>query len=365
MAGIADVARLAGVCTATVSRVLNGRATVRPATRERVLAAAAQLDYRPHPGARGLRSRRLAMIGVIVADIANPFFGTILRGIESVVAPHGYPVMVCNTDESAERERFYIKAMLAERVAGVILAPSSEEPDAVRPLLEAGIPTVCVDRAPAGEPVDCVLLDNALGMELAVTHLAVQGYRRIGLVTGPLSTTTGRERLAGFQRALARAGLPEESDLVREGDFYETGGYRRTAELLDLQRPPEALIVANGMMTLGAMAAVRERELAIPGDLALLGFDDAPWLRFVAPPLTVVEQPVRAFGARAAELLLAAMRGGQGRAPSRVVLPPRLVVRMSTGPRLPGPSGAWPDAAPALGAPLRETEGEPTQGKHR
>jgi len=360
MAGIADVARLAGVCTATVSRVLNGRATVRPATRERVLAAAAQLEYRPHPGARGLRSRRLAMIGVIVADIANPFFGTILRGIESVVAPHGYPVMVCNTDESPERERFYVKAMLAERVAGVIFAPSSEDPAAVRPLLEAGIPTVCVDRAPAGEAVDCVLLDNALGMQMAVDHLLGQGYRRIGLVTGPLSTTTGRERLAGFQRALARAGLPEESDLVRE-----TGGYRRTAELLDQQRPPEALIVANGMMTLGAMAAVHERELAIPGDLALLGFDDAPWLRFVAPPLTVVEQPVRAFGERAADLLLAAMQGGQGRAPRRVVLPPRLVVRMSTGPRLPGPPGAWPDAAPALGVPLRETEGEPTKGKHR
>src|SRR5262245_24185235 len=201
-ARIKDVARRAGVSSATVSRVLSNKPHVSDQVRQRILAAMDELDYHPSRLARSLRAQRSRIIGLIISDIQNPFFNTLARAVEDVAYAHQYAVFLCNTDEDIEKEKLYIDLMQAERVAGVMISPTHERDNACRKLLSAGVPVVVIDRRIADLDVDTVAVDNVGGAFALVSHLVGDGHSRIGAVLGTAAATTGRERYEGYVQAL-------------------------------------------------------------------------------------------------------------------------------------------------------------------
>jgi DNA-binding LacI/PurR family transcriptional regulator len=334
---IADVAALAHVSAATVSRVLNGAPSVHPALRERVEHAAAALDYRPDRVARTLRRGAAARIGLLVSDVQNPFFTALVRGVEAVAAERDFLVMLGNSDGDPVRERRYGEALIAERVAGVVVASTDPSGAAVGALHSADIPVVLVDRASGHAPVDAVFVDNRAGGRAAAEHLLGLGHRRIGTITGPLHFSVARERLEGFRAGLAAAGVPLDASLVRVGDFRLASGQAAMAGLLEQAGDGlQAVFVAGDLMTLGALAAIYATGRQVPRDLSMVGFDDMPWAAALHPPLTTIAQPATDMGAAAARLLLERLDGRAPAQPRHFVLQPRLIVRASSGPPAPG-----------------------------
>lgn len=332
MVTIKDVARDAGVSPATVSRVLNGRPRVDPGLANRVRAAAVQLGYRPSRVARNLRRQQTSIWGMVISDIRNPFFTDLVRAVEDVASAAGYSLVLCDADEDVAKEARYLDLVVAERMAGVIVSPASPTASDLGPLVAHGIPVVLVDREVESPALDTVLVDNRRGARDAVEHLIENGYQRIACITGPEFTTTGAERLAGYRDAVDRAGRPFDPALVRFADFRETGGFVATRSLLELSAPPDAIFVANNLMTLGALGAIEEAGWAIPAQVALVGFDDMPWARLIRPPLTTVSQPTYAVGQETARLLLRRVQGDQS-PPRHVMLATTLRVRGSSARR--------------------------------
>ena len=327
-ARIKDVAHRAGVSSATVSRVLANKPHVSQEMSERVLAAVEELGYQPNHVARSLRAQRAAIIGLIISDIQNPFFTSLVRAVEDVAYEDQYAVFLCNSDEDIEKERLYVDLMYAERVAGVVITPTRETDNSSRKLVEAGIPVVAVDRRMLDLEVDTVVVDNVGATFDVVSHLISDGYRRIAAVVGPPTTTTGRERLEGYSQALKAHGLPVLSHLVRTGLPKETLGYQFTGELLDLPEPPTALFTGNNSLTVGALRAIHERGLRIPDDIALVAFDEMDWMSLVRPTLTVVAQPTYELGRAAADLLLSRIEDGTHPV-QEIVLKPTIFIRQS------------------------------------
>jgi len=329
---MSDVAHLAGVSTATVSRALSGRgATVTPETRERVLRAATDLDYHVNHLPRNLRLRSSRIIGLVISDIENPYFTAVARSCEDVAQRQGYHLVLSNTDEDAGREVASLLTMTAERVAGVILASTGQSNEGVRRLLATGIPVVALDRRIEGVDVDAVTVDNEASAYQAVSHLIGLGHRRIAIIGGPRTASPISERQSGYEAALRDHGIPVDQRLVRQADLREHGGHRETLHVLDLEDPPTAVFSVNNLTTIGVVRALRDCNLHFPAQLSVIGFDDSPVAALLDPPLTVVDQPTRQLGARAAELLL--RRVERPDAPvQEVILPARLVVRGSTGP---------------------------------
>jgi len=326
---IRDVAATAGVSPATVSRVLNGKQDVAAELRHRVLAAVAELGYRPNGPARSLRTRAAMVLALIISDITNPFFTALVRGVEDRAQQAGYSVVLANADEDLVKESRYLEVAAAEQMAGVLLSPASPRHTRIAALLERGIPVVTIDRRLAAAPVDSVTVNNRHAALVAAGHLISQGCRRVGIVAGPLETTTGASRLAGFRAAVRAAGLAPDPALIAAANFRTDGGYEATRRLLRLPQPPDGLLVSNNLMTIGALQAIAEADLTIPGDIAVVGFDDAGWATAVRPPLTVVAQPTYEIGRKGAELLLSRI-AGQTFPPRHVVLKAELVERASS-----------------------------------
>ena len=339
VATIKDVAKRAGVSTATVSRVLNGDERVTPAYREAVQRAVAELDYRPDRIARNLRARRSQMLGLIISDIENPFFTSVVRGVEDVAYENDHTILLCNSDEDPEKERLYLDIMTAERAAGVIVSAACETDNHSRAVLQAGIPVVAMDRRMRDLEVDTVVVDSAEGAYQLVRHLLESGHRRIGLIGGPQQVTTAREREAGYLRALAEHGLRPDPALIKSTDYKLAGGYEATCQLLELEQPPTAMFAANNLTTLGALNCIHERGLRIPEDVAIGGFDDMPWATSLNPPLTAVAQPTYELGRTAADLLLRRIRD-KGHNVVEVKLATRLVIRKSSGMKGAGKAGS-------------------------
>lgn len=332
-AKIEDVARQAGVSTATVSRVLSGKPYVSDDLRERVIGAVQELNYRPSRVARSLRVQRSSIVGLIVSDIQNPFFTAIVRAIEDVAYQHKYSVFLCNSDENTEKETMCVELMVAEHVAGVILSPTLGQSDIYRQLAEAGVPAVAIDRRVTNVDIDSVLVDNVSAACDVVRHLLEMGHRRIGAIIGTPVSSTGEERLRGYVDALHSSGLPVEPELIRTGMPRIATGHEFTHELLSLRNPPTALFTGNNLLTIGALSAVHERGLHIPEDIALAAFDEMDWTAFVRPALTVVAQPTYDLGRTAVELLLQRMEDPD-RPYQEVVLPATVHIRESTSRRL-------------------------------
>jgi len=325
-----DVAQRASVSIATVSRVLNNAPHVRPEIRRKVLRAVKALNYQPNRTAQRLRARQSKVLGLIISDIQNPFFTSVVRGIEDVAYQNGYSLVLCNSDEDPEKEKLYVDVMRAEAVAGVIIASASEAQPHIDTLLDAHIPVVALDRRIKDRRVDSVLVSNVQGAYEAVTHLIEQGHRYIGFIGLPLNRTTGRERFEGYQRALRQHRLPVVRAQIRIADAKQQGGYAAAQDLLEHQPRLTALFVANNLTTLGALQAIHERGLRIPDDISIVGFDDMPWATLLHPPLTAIAQPTYELGRQAAELLLVRLKDPH-KPVAHVQLPTTLIVRGSTG----------------------------------
>ncbi|RZQ63256.1 LacI family DNA-binding transcriptional regulator [Amycolatopsis suaedae] len=324
MATISDVAARAGVSTATVSRALNGKSTVDPALVAKVQQAAAELGYQPNGLARNLRRQETAVLALIISDVENPFFTSIARGVEDVAQTSGYSVVLCNSDENADKERRYLDVAVQERVAGVVLSPTGTETD-VAVLTGRGTPVVAVDRPLAGGTGDQVLVDTRRAAREATGHLLGHGYRRVACVTGPSGVRTADDRLAGYRDAVV--GVHDE--VVRRAEYKAAGARRATLDLLDADPGTDALLVANSTMAIGVLEALAERGLRPGRDVGVVAFDDAPWATLIDPPLTVVAQPAYEIGAEAARLLLARIADNT-RGPTATLLDARLIERGSS-----------------------------------
>jgi LacI family fructose operon transcriptional repressor len=327
MPSIKEVADAAGVSTATVSRVLADKPHVRPEIRERVLAAVETLNYRPNRVARSLRVQQSNTIGLIVADIQNPFFTSVSRAVEDTAYKRGLSVFLCNTDENSDKEAMYLNLMLDENVAGVILAPTRQTADAFADMVNLDIPTVVIDRRVRGVEIDSVLIDNVEAAYKIVEHLIADGRRRIGALFG-VGSTTGRERREGYIRALQDHSLKPSPDLASFVNAKEEEGYKAVMRLLSLPEPPDAIFTSNALLSAGAFRAIRESKLAIPDQIAFASFDETTWTSLVEPGITVIEQPTYEIGQTAAELLFKRLEE-PSRPTREIILKGKLIIRQS------------------------------------
>lgn len=327
MPSIKDVAGLAGVSTATVSRVLANKPHVRPQVRERVMAAVEELNYRPNLVARSLRAKRSNTIGLIVADIRNPFFTSVSRAVEDLAYSQALSVFLCNTDESSEKEAIYLNLMRDENVAGVIIAPTQKTANSFVATVKSNIPMVIIDRRVSNVDVDTVLIDNVEAAYRLTEHLILDGHRRIGAIFGS-GSTTGRHRRDGFLQALEAHDLEPAPDLIVRVEAREEAGYQAAQQLLKSPPLPDAIMTSNGVLSAGAFRALRESELTIPDDIGFASFDETGWTTLVDPPITIIQQPTYDIGQSATELLLQRIKN-PSRPVREIVLKGNLVVRSS------------------------------------
>jgi LacI family transcriptional regulator len=323
-----EVAALAGVSLATVSRVVNSDGKVRPDLAEKVREAVTLLGYRRDLTATNLRrsDRQSASLGLVFDDVANPFHAALLRGIETVARTRGVLPLVGSSDEDPARERELAEAFLSRRVDGLIVVPSGPDHSYLRPEREAGVALVFVDRPPAFIDADCVVSDNFGGARAATAHLIAHGHRRIGFLGDQERIFTAVERLRGYREALTDHGIPHDGALVRMGLHDSASSSEAAAELLALDDPPTALFSAQNLITIGTVE--RLRSLGRHHETALVGFDDLTLADALEPALTVVAQDAHELGRLTAELLFARL-DGDGGPTRRVVVPTRLVERGS------------------------------------
>jgi LacI family transcriptional regulator len=329
-ASISDVARESGVSIFTVSAVVNNKSHVGKILRERVENAIRKLNYRPNLIARSLIKQKTQTIGMIVPDIANPFFPMVVRGAEDAAQKQGYNLLLCNSDDNLEKEETAIELLLSKRVDGILLTKAAGDfrPSLRQMIDEVNVPFVLVMRTYPQLTKDAVISDDYQGAYEAVCHLARSGRRRIALISGPLKISNAKERWRGFRDALEANNLPYDADLVAEGDYRIESGFRAGHSLLS--RRPDGIYVANHLMTVGLLKAVDEMGLKCPEDFGLVSFDDYPWLGVFRPRLTTVELPKHQLGSEAAELLIQRIGGNHGKPVLKKLLP-ELRIRESCG----------------------------------
>src|ERR1700720_4666799 len=329
-ASIYDVARESRVSVFTVSAVVNKKSHVGKTLRNRVEAAIRKLNYRPNLIARSLAKQRTHTIGMIVPDIANPFFPMVVRGAEDAAQKHGYNLLLCNSDDNLDKEASAIELLLSKRVDGILLTKAAG--DLLAPLRqmikEVNIPFVLVMRTYSKFTKDAVITDDYQGAYDAVCHLARAGRRHIGLISGPLKVSNAVARYQGFRDALKAQGLPFEQELVIEGDYRIESGFRAGHALLSHR--PDGIYVANHLMTVGLLKAAEEMGLTCPDDFGLVSFDDYPWLGIFRPRLTTEELPKHQLGNDAAELRIKRISGDRSK-PVVHKLQPELRIRESCG----------------------------------
>jgi LacI family transcriptional regulator len=329
-----DVASVAGVHPATVSRALNEetRALVNKETARRVLEAAETLGYRPNPIARGLKTNRSYTIGVLIPDLTNPLFPPILRGIEDRLETDGYTPLIANTDNDPERELHDMQAMRARQVDGIIAATARRDHRLHDALIDAGIELVLVNRRQEELPVSSATADDRIGMRLAVEHLISLGHTRIAHLAGPLDYSTGLDRHDSFHETMRAAGLEPDPALVLVAEaFTESEGARLCGQLLTAGHEVTAVAAANDLLALGCYDVFAERGVRCPEEISVVGFNDMPFAARFQPPLTTIHIPHYEIGKAAAHLMLERLQDGDV-PPRDIRLEPHLVVRGSTGP---------------------------------
>ena len=300
---IRDIARLAGVSVATVSGVLNNKPTVKPALVDRVKKAMDALDYHPDQVARSLRLRRTCTVGMVIADVTNPFFTDVIRGVEKEAQSNGYSVILCDANEDPALERHYLSTLFSRRVDGVLLAPTSS-PSVQESHIHKRFPIVLIDRIPLGFAGDAVMTDNFSAAYDGTRHLIELGHRQIAIITGQLNLSNGLDRLDGFRKALQEEHLALPDKYLQRGDFQLESGYQCGLELMRLPMPPTAIFSCNNRMTLGLMRALGELHVHCPEAVSVLGFDDFEWSAYFTPRLTTIAQPAFEMGRQAMQILL-------------------------------------------------------------
>jgi LacI family transcriptional regulator, galactose operon repressor len=328
---IYDVAKLAGVSTATVSRSLNGTGQTAPSTRLAIEAAVRQLGYQPNRIARSLVTKSTQTIALLLPDITNPFYASLVSGIEERTLALGYTMLLCTTEGDSAREELYLNLLRSKQVDGALVDGLVLSADRVARFVAEGFPIVCLDRNVASNAVPLVQVDNHLGARLATEHLLELGHTRIAHVAGAPELRISGERVEGYQEALSRAGIEADPALLAVGGFTEDGGYEAARALLSGAPRPTAIFAANDLSAVGALEAIAESGLKVPDDVSVVGFDDLRLAAYTTPPLTTIHQPARQIGERATSLLLDLTMGKKVRR-LRTLLEPGLVVRRSTAP---------------------------------
>ena len=339
MTTIQQLAEQSGVSVATVSRALNGSSEVSEATRERILELARRLDYTPSAAARTLVKRRSHLVGVVLEtgpghpDLLHPFFQEVLVGLKHGAGALGYDVLLFASDEPGNGfggTHSYLRRAEHHRVDGAIVMGFDGRDPEIRKLASSRVPCIAVDADLGGPRTGFVMSETREGAALAVRHLRELGHERIATITGALATRPGADRLDGYREEIAALGVELRDEYVVEGDFYDESGYRGTRQLLELDEPPTAIFAASDLMAAGALRAASEAGIRVPGDLAVVGFDDIGLASLITPQLTTVRQDMEALGQAAAEAL-GEMIEDPGAEPARTMVPTRLVVRASSG----------------------------------
>jgi LacI family transcriptional regulator len=324
VATIADVALRSGVSTATVSRILSGSAPARPETRERVLAAARDLGYRPSAIARALKRRETRTLGLVVTDITNPFYPQVVRAVEVAAHELGYGIILANGGDDPARELAHLDLLVDRRVDGIIVASSRMTRHHAARLREISVPVVLVNDPIAGSGLPTATADHRRGARLAAGHLVELGHRRIGHISAPSGHAAAGLRRRGVRDALRQLDEP----IVAVGDGGVDGGAAAVPELL--RAGVTGIVAYNDLTAIGALRALREQGARVPADVSLVGFDDIPMAAWTDPPLTTIRQHTEQLGRWAVERVVLGAIGGAEHRTERVLLEPELVVRSST-----------------------------------
>lgn len=330
MSTIKDIARQTGFSVSVVSRALNNKYGVKDETRLLITNAAKELKYYPHAAARSLVTRRTETIGVMMADISEPFYSQIIKGMELSASKTGYTLLFSNSYESLEQRHVVQRLIESGRVDGLIIIGSNiKEKNFVLHLLEREIQFVLIERNFSDPRVNCIWVDNVEGAFRAVNYLIEKGHRRIAHISGNLNYQTALDRLEGYKKALQTAGLPFIEELITTGKFIWQDGYRAMKELLCYQPTCTAVFAANDTMAYGALQAIDEAGLTVPGDIAVVGFDDLEFSHLTSPPLTTIHQPRYEMGEQAVKILVELLNGDQDCTGIKHCLIPELVIRRS------------------------------------
>jgi len=332
MTSIREVAVRAGVSLGTVSNVLNRPEIVAEETRRRVQLVIEEIGFVPNGSARQLRAGRSQHIGLVVLDVANPFFTEVARGVEDAAHAAGYVVILCNADDSAEKESHYLRVLEEQRTQGVLITPVQSDASYLQRLRQRGIAVVLLDRPSRIKDLCSVTVDDIRGGELATAHLLEQGHERIGFVHGPLSIRQCAERRRGVLRAVRAAGLDPDQVIVDITTSTQRAreGEESVEKLLRARIKPTAVFCANDLLALGLMRGLMKQGISIPGDFALVGYDDVEFASMLSTPLTTIRQPKYELGRTAAELLLDEASNPTSHQHKHIVFQPELIVRESS-----------------------------------
>lgn len=329
---IYDVAREAGVSMATVSRVVNGNPNVKPLTRKKVLAAIERLGYRPNAVARGLASKKTTTVGVIIPDVSSLFFSELARGIEDIATMYKYNIILCNSDQRMEKELQLINTLLEKQVDGLLFMGAEIKEDHLQALTSSSVPTVLAATRDADNVLPSVSIDHFQAGYDATQALLDRGHKRVAMITGPLNDPlSGLMRFEGYKKALVDAGIGLQEELVASGNFFYESGLTLTQQFLQLPEPPTAIFAANDEMAIGAIHAIQDSGLNVPGDIEVIGHDNIRLVEMVRPRLTSVVQPMYDIGAVAMRLLTKYMNNEHVEE-HVVMLPHRIEYRESTRP---------------------------------
>jgi LacI family transcriptional regulator len=324
---IKDVAKIANVSYATVSRALNGHNDVSEKTKRRVIDICEQIGYSPNAIARGLVKNSTDTIGLLIPDITNPFFSDVAWGVEDEASKKGYNVILCNTNWELSREESYFKLLCEKRVGGIIVAPVSDETISLVERFGIKLPVVFVGSNPKDESFNFVVADNLKAGFMATEYLIKLGHLRIALIGGNEYTSTYRDRFEGYRMALDKYGLIYDANFVKSGSFRRDSGYRLTKGLVEIGNTPSAVVAANDMVALGVIEAIEELNMNIPDDISLIGFDDISYASLPKIKLTTISQPKYNIGKKSVDILFKRIDGRGLRKGTYEILQPELIER--------------------------------------
>ncbi|WP_033019083.1 LacI family DNA-binding transcriptional regulator [Geobacillus sp. FSL W8-0032] len=325
---IYDVAKKAGVSISTVSRVLNNTGRISERTRKRVLRVMEELHYQPSMVASALTGKRTRTIGLVIPDVANPFFSEIARKVEDRGREQGFNVLMCNTDNNPETEEMYLSLLRQKSVDGIIIGTTTNNYTMIKELLEENFPLVFIAQDIPELAINVVRVDDFLGGYQAVSHLVSLGHRQIAIMLGNLSRTSDKYRLQAYQQVLQENGLKCEESWIVYTDYSMADGKKAAMELLQSTPRPTAIFACFDSLAVGTYQAAKELGLRIPDDLSVVGFDNTILSAIIDPPLTTVAQPIEQMGRQAVDLLIAQIEE-TNHTKQRIILPPHLVVRKS------------------------------------
>lgn len=327
---INEVAKLAGVSKATVSRVMNNSKPVNPEKHERVLNAIAELEFKPNPVARGLVHKRTGLIGVVIPDITNPFFAELVKGVEEVVGERNYNMILCNTTHSADKELAYLNMLKEKYVDGIIFMTAKVSHEHREFFRKSQLPVTFINRKCDDIHIASLDIDNYQAAYDMTTFFLKRGHRRVAIIRAPLTDkTSGYERYRGYQDAMAAYGIEPDASLVMRSNFKIESAYKTVKKFLKEQQPVTAIFATSDLMAIGAIRCLHDHNLEVPHQVEVAGFDDIPMASYYSPSITTVRQPILEMGRQATRLLIKVINGEKVKS-KNVILPYQLIPREST-----------------------------------